>query len=283
MSTGRPKDELLEKPLGRLQKSAAPQQDKQARRQAGKKPNAAAADSAGGAGPAAAEASPFVGLHAGPSETHPVLDAGVVTNEEAWRHGRLLRVGGTQYQVVLNPPFLARMEVHAAAFVGIPLMLVVQVGAAAQEGRGAGKGCVQAAGWACACVWQNASLIRTPAGCMAPLLTLRNLPSASHPPTPAAAFRRGGGLPVGVVPPAARQRRVGAHPRRHLPALHASARGRRLPPAGGVHAGAAQQRTRGGGRAGGRRLCRLRTSGGAAGAGGGGTAARTDAAADGGA
>ncbi|PSC75583.1 2, 5 -phosphodiesterase 12 [Micractinium conductrix] len=129
----RPKDELLEKPLGRLQKSAAPQQDKQARRQAGKKPNAAAADSAGGAGPAAAEASPFVGLHAGPSETHPVLDAGVVTNEEAWRHGRLLRVGGTQYQVVLNPPFLARMEVHAAAFVGIPLMLVVQLHFAEEE------------------------------------------------------------------------------------------------------------------------------------------------------
>lgn len=120
----RPKDELLEKPLGRLQKSAAPQLDKQQRRQKGKQ---AAANAAVAADLAAVDASLFVGLHAGPSAEHPVLDAAAVTNEEAWRHGRLLRVGEAQYQVDLNPPLLDRVELHARPHVGIPLVPAVQV------------------------------------------------------------------------------------------------------------------------------------------------------------
>lgn len=77
---------------------------------------------------AAGQASPlFVGLHDGPSEQHPVLDAAAVTNEEAWRHGRLLRIGEAAYRVELNPPFVDRVELHARAFVGIPLVPAVQV------------------------------------------------------------------------------------------------------------------------------------------------------------
>ena len=124
----RPKDELLEKPLGRLQKSAGPAVDKQQRRQKGKQPVAAAASSAEALPPAAASAAgPFVGLYAGPSEQHPVLDAAAVTNEEAWRQGRLLRIGDASYEIELNPPLLDRIELHARPFVGIPLVPALQV------------------------------------------------------------------------------------------------------------------------------------------------------------
>ena len=133
MPACRPKDELLEKPLGRLQKSAAPQPARQQKQQKGKRGARAAAE------PAAAVAaapgpppSPFVGLYAGPSADHAVLDAAAVTNEEAWRHGRLLRIGEAEYQVELNPPLLDKVEVHARPFVGIPLMPVVQVSTTGQ-------------------------------------------------------------------------------------------------------------------------------------------------------
>ncbi|KAL4445318.1 hypothetical protein ABPG77_011143 [Micractinium sp. CCAP 211/92] len=117
----RPKDELLEKPLTRLQKSAAPPIDRQQRRAAQKGKDGGAADAA------ALPQPPFVGLHAGPSVETPVLDAGSLTNEQAWRQGRLLRIGDAQYRVELNPPLLDRLELHARPFVGIPLMPVVQL------------------------------------------------------------------------------------------------------------------------------------------------------------
>lgn len=122
----RPKDELLEKPLTRLQKSAAPPIDRQQRRAAQKGKDGGAADAA------ALPQPPFVGLHAGPSVETPVLDAGSLTNEQAWRQGRLLRIGDAQYRVELNPPLLDRLELHARPFVGIPLMPVVQVRLAAR-------------------------------------------------------------------------------------------------------------------------------------------------------
>lgn len=140
----RPKDELLEKPLGRLQKSAVAPADRQQKRQQQQRAKQAAAaavaaaaaeaSAASAAGKAAAAAgapadmaSLFVGLHAGPSAEHPVLDPGAVTNEQAWRQGRLLRIGESSYRVELNPPFLDRVELHARPFVGIPLVPVVQV------------------------------------------------------------------------------------------------------------------------------------------------------------
>ena len=76
---------------------------------------------------AASAAGPFVGLYAGPSEQHPVLDAAAVTNEEAWRQGRLLRIGDASYEIELNPPLLDRIELHARPFVGIPLVPALQV------------------------------------------------------------------------------------------------------------------------------------------------------------
>ena len=125
----RPKDELLEKPLGRLQKSAGPAGDRQQKRQKGKQAAAASAEALppGAAAAAASAAGPFVGLYAGPSEQHPVLDAAAVTNEEAWRQGRLLRIGDASYEIELNPPLLDRIELHARPFVGIPLVPAVQV------------------------------------------------------------------------------------------------------------------------------------------------------------
>lgn len=122
----RPKDELLEKPLGRLAKSLAPQPDKQQRRKAKGAPQQQARQQHQHQ---QAEAAPalFVGLHAGPSPSHPVLDPGLTTNEQAWQHGRLLRIGESQYRVDLNPPLLDRVELHARPFVGIPLVPAVQV------------------------------------------------------------------------------------------------------------------------------------------------------------
>ena len=111
-----------------------PQPDR-AQKRAKAKAGAGAGAGAAPSSTAAAAVSPppsaaaFVGLHAGPSEQHPVLDAGNVTNEEAWRHGRLLRVGGATYRVELNPPFCDRLELHARPFVGIPLVPAAQVGA----------------------------------------------------------------------------------------------------------------------------------------------------------
>jgi 2',5'-phosphodiesterase len=119
--TCRPKDELLEKPLGRLQKSAAPQLDKKQQRLKGKPAAAATATNDSAAAPL------FVGLHAGPSPAFPVLDATSVTNEEAWADGRLLRVGEQQYRVDLNPPLLDQVVLHGRPFVGIPLVPAVQL------------------------------------------------------------------------------------------------------------------------------------------------------------
>ena len=59
----------------------------------------------------------------------PLLDAGSTTNELAWQHGRLLRVGEVEYRVEVNPPMVDRVELHATPFVGIPLVPQVQVGA----------------------------------------------------------------------------------------------------------------------------------------------------------
>ena len=107
----------------RLQKSAAPQPDK--RQKGGRQAAATAAAAAAAAG--ADAASPFVGLHAGPSADHPVLDAAALTNEQAWVQGRLLRIGEAEYAVEVNPPLLDRVELHARPFVGIPLVPAVQV------------------------------------------------------------------------------------------------------------------------------------------------------------
>lgn len=182
----RPKDELLEKPLGRLQKSAAPQPDRQQKRQKGKQ---------GAEGAAAAAAAPppaFVGLFAGPSADQPALDPSAVTNEEAWRQGRLLRVGEAEYQVEVNPPFLDRVEVHARAFAGIPLVPWVQVRQGGVRMR-LQQDAWQAVGAAVCLPWRTQ--LQTPN----PFPPARNA---------AAPLCRRGRVPLAVVPPATRRRRL---------------------------------------------------------------------------
>lgn len=123
----RPKDELLGKPLARLQKSATqPGDRKQKRAKAGQ----AAVDAAPLQPPTAA---PFVGLHEGPSPDTPLIDADSTTNEAAWRQGRLLRVGAASYCVCFNPPTLDRVELHGTPFLGIPVVPALQLHFAADE------------------------------------------------------------------------------------------------------------------------------------------------------
>lgn len=114
----RPKSEPLEKPLLRIQKSAAAPPDKKQERQV-----AATAGAAEAGNSLAAEAL-FVGLHDGPTLAHPLLDPGSTANEDAWRQGRLLRVGTTSYLIEVNPPLVEKVETHGTAFVGIPVVPV---------------------------------------------------------------------------------------------------------------------------------------------------------------
>lgn len=105
----RPKEELLDKPLGRILKSAYPPQ---ANSRGGKKRQADAAAAA--PAPEASQAEPAVVLHEGPSLDSPLLDPATTTNAEAWtQHGRLLVVGEQRFVVELNPPFVERLEVSS--------------------------------------------------------------------------------------------------------------------------------------------------------------------------
>jgi hypothetical protein len=115
----RPKEELLEKPLARLQRSAAPRADKKARRGEARplEPSTPAAAAAADVGV------PFVGLHFGPSVDSPLLDPGAVTNQEAWQDGRLLRLGGACYRVQVNPPTADGVAVFGSVFAGVPVMV----------------------------------------------------------------------------------------------------------------------------------------------------------------
>jgi 2',5'-phosphodiesterase len=115
----RPKSEPLEKPLFRIQKSAAAPRDKKQKRQAAAT-TAAAAES----GNSLSTEALFVGLHDGPTLDHPLLDPGSTANEEAWRQGRLLRVGATTYVIEVNPPLVEKLEIHGTPFIGIPVVAV---------------------------------------------------------------------------------------------------------------------------------------------------------------
>lgn len=112
----RPKSEPLEKPLGRIQKSAAPPPEKKS-----KKNSASAATATAAAAPSPA---PFVGLHAGPTPDHPLLDPSATSNEDAWLQGRLLRIGDTEYLIEVNPPLAEGLETHGTPFIGIPVVAV---------------------------------------------------------------------------------------------------------------------------------------------------------------
>lgn len=120
----RPKSEPLEKPLARLQKAAAPQPDKRKKQKQNSTPAVAESE----------PAAPFIGVHDGPTSDHPILDPISTSNEDAWLHGRLLRVGDASYLIELNPPSIERLTTHGLAFVGIPVVPSVALHFAELEG-----------------------------------------------------------------------------------------------------------------------------------------------------
>lgn len=115
----RPKTELLERPLLRISKSAAtPVQTKNTARKINEEKAVKKSPS---------QDALLAALHAGPSQEHPIINPSMVTNEEAWLHGRLLAVGGSQYVVDLNPPMVERLELNGMVAVGIPLVPMISL------------------------------------------------------------------------------------------------------------------------------------------------------------
>ena len=120
----RPKSEPLEKPLLRIQKSAAAPPDKKQKQQAGGNLKSDGIATNPSSSSISATEALFVGLHDGPTLDHPLLDPESTANEDAWRQGRLLRVGNTNYLIEVNPPLVEKVETHGTAFVGIPVVAV---------------------------------------------------------------------------------------------------------------------------------------------------------------
>ena len=118
------KTEPLEKPLSRLQKSAAaPRQvDKKQKRKNNNNNDNREGPSTTGSSPATDTI--FVGLHDGPTADHPLVDPLKTANADAWRHGRLLRIGSSSFLVHVNPPTVERVDTHGTPFVGIPVVAV---------------------------------------------------------------------------------------------------------------------------------------------------------------
>ena len=108
----RPKDEMVEKPLMRLQKTAC-QKPK-----GGKKKSKEGRDED--------VPPPAVSLYGGPDDSFPLLDPATTSNEMAWRDGHTLKVGDAAYEVVVDPPFVERLLVHGSVFAGVPAVPYVE-------------------------------------------------------------------------------------------------------------------------------------------------------------
>jgi len=112
----RPKDEIVEKPLMRLQKSAM-------EKSKGRKK----AKSTGSEPPAFQEPlQPIVAIYSGPDESYPVIDPRNTSNDHAWMEDYLLKIGDARYSIVVNPPSIEKLDVHGAIFPGIPVVPVVE-------------------------------------------------------------------------------------------------------------------------------------------------------------
>ena len=109
----RPKDEMVEKPLMRLQKTAC------------QKPKSGKKKSKDGH-IAASVPPPAVSLYGGPDELFPLLDPGTTSNEMAWKDGYMLKIGDAKYDIVVDPPFVERLQVHGNVFAGVPAVPFVE-------------------------------------------------------------------------------------------------------------------------------------------------------------
>lgn len=110
----RPKNETLDKPLLRIQKSAAA-------------PGSGKAKARGnngrhkGKSAAAAPQGPVTRLLQGSNPDSPAVDT-YVKNADAWAHGRLLQIGKEYFVVDLNPPLVEKLDLLGLPMVDCPLM-----------------------------------------------------------------------------------------------------------------------------------------------------------------
>ena len=116
----RPKDEPLEKPLIRIQKTV--NGAKEARQKQPKRSVAA------GEAVESFASNSSIALYEGPNTNHPAIDPSITTNEDAWKHGRLLVVGSDSYVVLFNPPTVDKLDIlGSSVFTGVPVCPVVQL------------------------------------------------------------------------------------------------------------------------------------------------------------
>lgn len=108
----RSKDELLEKSLMRLQKSAV----EKAKGRKKKK------DDGSKAGDALESALPPISIFGGPNESFPEINSHTTVNEMAWKQDYMLKIGETTYSIVVNPPQIEKLLVHGRVFSGIPIV-----------------------------------------------------------------------------------------------------------------------------------------------------------------
>ena len=104
----RPQEELVEKPLIRLQKSAG--QNPKKKKKSSRESEVVQAEL------------PKISIHMGPDESYPVVDPGTTTNKDAWRQDYLLKIGEAAYSIIVNPPSVEKLHVHGTVFSGVPIV-----------------------------------------------------------------------------------------------------------------------------------------------------------------
>ena len=118
----RPKDEMLEKTLFRMQKTASATGNGMKRNTKRGKTATRNSDI-----DTEQQQTPVVELHAGPSLNDPLVDPRTTKNEDAWKNGRILRLGSRTFTVEVNPPTIDNIEIQGYPFVGIPVVPTVKM------------------------------------------------------------------------------------------------------------------------------------------------------------
>ena len=104
----RPKDEPVEKPLMRLQKSAIEKPKGKKKKKKGEVEEEVPV--------------PEVQLFSGPDESFPLIDPQKTSNESAWMQDFLLKIGDKKYSIVVNPPAVEKLHVHGRVFSHVPVV-----------------------------------------------------------------------------------------------------------------------------------------------------------------